>query len=511
MKRISLLALAAILSACGCAKPDNQQQTAQAPLLASVSPANGASGIAINGTQNIVFSYDQNIKASPAFEGFVSLSPGGSIDKVNAYGKDLTVTVSGLEYETRYTISVADGYVKGFRENQDAAKGVSTSFTTVEAPAPPKELPEPGVGSGGWENNTAAVLNMKYGWNLGNTLDAYNFTYNASLSWEQMQQESWIWKSTDRSTSAWETAWGQPLATRELIHMFQQAGFGVIRVPVTWAEHIDAEGNVDEAWMKRVEEVVGYVLDEGLYCILNVHHDTGTQGWLRASEAMYQKYKDVFANLWTQIALRFQDKGEKLLFEGYNEMLNMNAAWSVNAGDPALPIINKFAQLFVDTVRATGGNNAHRNLIVSTYAASTVAGVLDDFVIPVDSASDHLIAEVHSYAPYRFAFKQDDPKQQISVFDEACEREIQSIMQDIATKLMGKGVPVIVGEYGSDSSVATDTELGKQAACYVSTAKQYGICCIYWMGLSDQQDRSVPKWTKPIVKDAITAAWSQTK
>ncbi|MGM9791993.1 MAG: cellulase family glycosylhydrolase [Candidatus Cryptobacteroides sp.] len=509
MKKLSLLILSAVLSACGCAKPAEQQQSAQAPVLVSVAPENGAGGVAIDGAQNIVFSYDQNIKVHPSFEGSVSLSPSGTIDKVNAYGKDLTVTVSGLQYETKYTISITDGYVKGFRENQDAAKGVSTTFTTVGAPAPPKDIPAPGVGSGGWENNTAAVLNMKYGWNLGNTLDSYNFTYNSSLTWEQMQQESWIWKSTDRSASAWETAWGQPLATRELIRMFKQAGFGVIRVPVTWAEHIDAEGNVDEAWMARVEEVVGYVLDEGLYCILNVHHDTGTQGWLRADEAMYQKYKDVFARLWIQIAERFRDKGEKLLFEGYNEMLNMNAAWSVNGGDAALPVVNKFAQLFVDTVRATGGNNAHRNLIVSTYAGATGAGVLEDFVIPEDSASDHLIAEVHSYAPYCFAFKQDDPKQQITVFDEACEREIQGIMQDIATKLMGKGVPVIVGEYGSDSAVASDTELGKQAACYVSTAKQYGICCIYWMGLSDQKDRAVPTWTKPLVKDAIIAAWNK--
>ena len=504
-----LLILSALFIAFSCESHAEHIDKVEAPLLVSVSPENGASGIAADGSTDIVFTYNQNIKASPAFGGCITISPDAEIQKANAYGKTLTITVSGLKHETTYTLSIAPGYVKGFRENQDAAEGASTSFTTVNAPAPPKEIPEPGIGSGGWENNTAAVLNMKYGWNLGNTLDAYSFTYDASLSWEQMQQKSWIYQSGGNTTSAWETAWGQPVATRELIHMFKQEGFGVIRVPVTWAEHIDAQGNVDEAWMKRVEEVVGYVLDEGLYCVLNVHHDTGTQGWLRASDAMYDKYKDVFANLWTQIAVRFQDKGEKLLFEGYNEMLNMKAAWSVGAGDAALPVINKFAQLFVDTVRSTGGNNAHRNLIVSTYAAACGAPILEAFEIPSDSATDHLIAEVHSYAPYRFAFKQDDPSQQITVFDEACEREIQSIVKVIADKVMSKGVPVVIGEYGSDSSVATETELGKQAACYVATAKQYGICCMYWMGLSDQSDRTVPKWTKPIIKDAIKNAWDK--
>ena len=500
-KLFSILFVAAALIACG--KTEEPAGKAAGPQLVSVTPAAGSEGIAL-ANLDVVFTYDQNIKASPSFGGIVTISPSGKVEKVNAYGKTLTVTVSGLDYETEYTVKVAKSYVKGYKENQESAKAVSTTFKTIDAPAPPKEKPAPGVGSGGWENNTSAVLNMKTGWNLGNTLDSGNFTYKDDLSWDQMLANSWI----KGDITKWETAWGQPLATRELIHMFKTAGFGVIRVPVTWAEHMDNEGNVDPAWMARVEEVVNYVLDEDLYCLLNVHHDTGTQGWLRAAPAMYDKYSWLFEKLWNQIAERFKDYGEKLIFEGYNEMLNSAGAWSVGAGNAALPVINKYAQLFVDTVRKTGGNNAHRNLVVSTYAASCDVAILDAFEIPADSATDHLIAEVHSYAPYRFAFKQEDASQQITVFDDNCANELRSIVRNINDHLCSKGVPAIIGEYGSDSSTANDTELGKQAACYVSTAKSYGIACMYWMGLTDGKDRSVPKWTKPVVKDAIINAWN---
>ena len=167
-----LLILSALFVAFSCESHAEHIDKVEAPVLVSVSPENGASGIAADGSTDIVFTYNQNIKASPAFGGCITISPDAEIQKANAYGKTLTITVGGLKHETTYTLSIAPGYVKGFRENQDAAEGASTSFTTVNAPAPPKEIPEPGIGSGGWENNTAAVLNMKYGWNLGNTLDA---------------------------------------------------------------------------------------------------------------------------------------------------------------------------------------------------------------------------------------------------------------------------------------------------------------------------------------------------
>ena len=137
-----------------------------------------------------------------------------------------------------------------------------------------------------------AVKNMGLGWNLGNTLDANN------QSITDPSNDS-FWGQQDLSS---ETCWGQYLTKPELMKMMKEAGFGAIRVPVTWYNHMDKDGNVDAAWMKRVREVVDYVIDQGLYCIINVHHDTGADGngftsWIKADEANYNTNKARYEKL----------------------------------------------------------------------------------------------------------------------------------------------------------------------------------------------------------------------
>ena len=129
-----------------------------------------------------------------------------------------------------------------------------------------------------FETASTAVKNMGVGWNLGNTLDAFNQSItdvSSSAYWGQQGLES-------------ENHWGQPTTKPELMAMMKNAGFSAIRVPVTWFNHMDSEGNVDAAWMARVKEVVDCVLEQGFYCIINVHHDTGANSdevkhWLHAS------------------------------------------------------------------------------------------------------------------------------------------------------------------------------------------------------------------------------------
>ena len=164
-----------------------------------------------------------------------------------------------------------------------------------------------------FETAYQAVRNMKVGWNLGNTLDAHNGS-----------------RMTDVVQS--ETTWGQPVTKPELMQMMKEAGFGAIRVPVTWYPHMDNNNKVDAAWMKRVHEVVDYVLDAGMYCILNIHHDTGADGdghtsWLKADETVYAQQKGRFESLWRQIAEEFRDYDQRLLFESYNEMLDTYNSW----------------------------------------------------------------------------------------------------------------------------------------------------------------------------------------
>ena len=156
-----------------------------------------------------------------------------------------------------------------------------------------------------FENAHNAVSNMGIGWNLGNTLESCSHGEDDNL----------IERTTDRSVRAYETAWGQPQATRELMHKLREAGFKTIRVPVTWYPHMDSNDIVNEEWMHRVEEVVNYVLNEGMYCVLNVHHDAGDQKtcWLKADMEHIEQINKRFVRLWQQIAARFKKYDEHLI------------------------------------------------------------------------------------------------------------------------------------------------------------------------------------------------------
>ena len=352
-----------------------------------------------------------------------------------------------------------------------------------DQPAP--DPPAPGIAEDGWENAAAAVINMRTGWNLGNTLDTWG---------------SWL---DGQGIDRFETGWGQPLTRPELMQMFADAGFGAVRVPVTWRQHMDADGKVDKEWMDRVEEVVNYVLDTGMYCILNVHHDTGAEGWLRADKAVYNNTKDRFITLWEQIAVRFKDYGPKLLFESFNEMLDAGNNWNEPKAASSYTYIDNYNQDFVNTVRATGENNARRNLVINDYCASSVSRAFSAMTIPEDIASGHIIAEFHSYSPYMFAMYEGDGA--TTTWTVTCEKEVRTQIETLAGIAWSKGVPFIIGEYGS-TSARSEAEIAKQCRCYVETCKEFNAACFCWMLLSDGADRSVPKWTRPIIKDAIINA-----
>lgn len=513
MKRYPALLAFLMLLLPACGDPvDPQPEEAEAPRLFSTSPEEGTGNIT-DRSLSVVFTFDQNIKCTAQAQTAISVDGGAYIDGVNAYATQLTVTVGGLSRGKSYTLSLPAGTVQGFRANQKPSDAIQFHFSTKAAPAPPGPDPDPQ----NWENAASAALHMGIGWNLGNTLESNSGDVD----------NMWIEAFTSRSVKDYETAWGQPQATRELIHMLREEGFGAIRVPVTWYPHMGTlsvtvsndKGHwdmstwtgytLDPAWVARVKEVVGYVLDEGMYCILNVHHDTGaaSTAWLRADDAVYEATKERYKALWNQIATAFESYGQRLVFESFNEMLDKNSTWNASTA-AAHEVINKYNADFVATVRATGGKNAYRNLILNTYAASTQQAVLTAFKLPKDTVEGHLMAEVHSYAPYHFAFDTSTPKEK---FDEACENEVKGIIETLNTHLVSKGIPCVLGEFGADTGQRAETELAKQAACYVSAATKYNIPCFYWMGLTDGQDRAVPQWTKPKLKDALLKAYEDNR
>ena len=478
MKRIFgiLFTLLPLLSVCCCtSKPEPEEA---APELVSTSPENGAGGLTAL-YMDVVFTYDQVIICQEEAKKGVTIDGGAVVEKVDANGRNVTVSVSGLSRGKTYTVRLPEGLVQGYKKNQKASAAASLSFTL-------KESNQGVVPPEGWENAASAVLHMGTGWNLGNTLDANDAS----------------WKG--RSVSQFETGWGQPVTKPELFKMFADEGFGAIRVPVTWDLHMADDYTVDEAWMSRVEEVVNYVLDAGMYCVLNVHHDTGENGWLRADEKVYNETRDRFIALWRQIATRFKDYGPKLLFESFNEMLDANNRWNAPASADSYVYINKYNQDFVTTVRATGGNNSYRNLVVNDYCASSMAAAFEALEIPEDSVEGRLIAEFHSYSPYNFAM--NETSSAIQTWTDACEKEVKDQINSIATIARKKGVPAIIGEYGATAKRAAE-EIAKQATCYVKTCKENNMACFYWMLLSDAKDRDVPTWSMPVVKDAILKAY----
>jgi aryl-phospho-beta-D-glucosidase BglC (GH1 family) len=370
-----------------------------------------------------------------------------------------------------------------------------------------------------FETATRAVKNMAVGWNLGNTLDSNSGDVN----------NMWIEKWSSRSTKDYETAWGQPVTKPELMKMMKKAGFNAIRVPVTWYPHMEAKfqlngtvwnkenddigTQVQTAWMKRVHEVVDYVISQGMYCILNIHHDTGAANtaWLVASEEVYAKQKERFEAVWRQIAEEFKDYDEHLLFEGYNEMLDPYQSWcfasfgtsskyNASVAASAYNAINSYAQSFVNAVRATGGNNAQRNLIVSTYGACSGSGTwnshlqdpLKNMTLPSDQTTNHLIFEIHTYLDIKNIGN--------------TKKEVDQMIRDAKQYLAEKGAPVIFGEWGTSTENGYDNYRANMlsfAQYFVEQAKANGMGTFYWMGLSDGEHRSVPEFNQADLKDAI--------
>ena len=342
---------------------------------------------------------------------------------------------------------------------------------------------------------------MGIGWNMGNALDATNPKLLDGPG----------------TTESYETAWNNPVITRELIETVRQAGFGCIRVPVTWMNHIGPapDFRVEEAWMSRVREVVDMVLEAGLYCILNVHHDTGTNGWLHASVQHVEEVSDRFAALWRQIAERFRAYGERLAFEGFNEVLDENNNWVYPRTRSAKDAINHFNQLFVDTVRATGGPNAERCLIVTPYGATNDRSALEDLVIPTDNAKHALLAQVHYYSPNSYCFeRRGEENPQVAWAENGAREALITALQGVSELLTGKGIPTIMAEFAA-SSKNNESDRAAWTKFVVDTCAAHGVRCVWWdnggrvtsaasYGTMGLLDRYRLEWLYPDVVEALT-------
>ncbi len=303
--------------------------------------------------------------------------------------------------------------------------------------------------SEGGTSTKEIVENMKIGWNLGNTLDSHDFK---------------------DYTDDGETAWGNPKTTKQMIDAVKTAGFNTVRIPVTWADHLNGD-TIDEAWFSRVKEVVDYVIDNDMYAIINVRHDVDS--WLIVSKAQESTVKAKYVKIWEQIANKFKDYDEKLIFEGLNEPRILGSANEWTCGtEEEREVINNLLAAFVDTVRKTGGNNKTRTLLVTGNAASTDETAIKAIKIPND---DHIAVSLHAYSPYNFALNDNGT----SSFTDADKAELDKMFSLINSTFVSKGIPVIMTECGSLNKNNISDRINHMKY-YIGAAEKYGIPCCLW-------------------------------
>ncbi|MBR6705978.1 MAG: glycoside hydrolase family 5 protein [Clostridia bacterium] len=332
------------------------------------------------------------------------------------------------------------------------------------------------------------VSSIHAGWNLGNSLDAMK---RGAIPGEVVPPREA------------ETAWHNPPVDRELIRAVRDAGFDAVRLPVTWVQHMDRDGKADPAWMDRVAGVAGWILDEGMACFLNVHHDAGAHGWLQATERCHDAYGGLFEGLWRQIAERFHDTGEGLVFEAFNEMLDGRESWSQTPYDDAYEACNRWTRRFVETVRSAGGENRRRLLSLQTYSAGHTARTLEAFRLPADPAPGRIILQVHNYDPQSFCWMKTAEGRE-NWGGEADEKQIEDLMECLSAFSEKHDAPLVIGEFGSEDK-GNEAARERHAAFFVSKAGDRGIPCFWWdCGRFALFDRNSARVIHPGIVRALT-------
>ena len=345
------------------------------------------------------------------------------------------------------------------------------------------------------------VSSLKAGWNLGNTFDAYD-DGNTSLGLKL------------------ETYWCGAKTTPELFRALKKAGFNLVRIPVSWHNHlIDSDYTVDPAWMARVKEVAQYAADEGLYFIINIHHDN-QEKYFYPDSAHYEQTEKYLTAIWKQMAEAFADFDEHCILESMNEPRLVGTkyewSWSNAVSDCRLSAkyINQLNQKFVDIVRGSGGNNATRYLAVPAYCASPWNAADQAFQLPEDIADNRIIVAAHAYTPYNFALNLQSKDRTFDIEkDQNKKGEIASFMNALYNRFIKNGIPVMMDEFGALDKDGNLQDRVNFTSYYVASASARGITCVWWDNHGFTGDgerfglirRNTLEWVYPDIALAIQA------
>ena len=271
-----------------------------------------------------------------------------------------------------------------------------------------------------------ASARMSPGINIGNTLD---------------------------NTTTWETGWGNPPVTKEYVASLARIGFKTVRLPVAWNTYA-VDGRVQPDKFQRVAEIVNWITGAGMFCVLNIHWDGG---WIDSGKkenfpttfaTFSPQAETLFRAYWEQIATFFAGKNEKLIFEGLNEETNFSNEGSVQKAYATLTRVN---QLFIDTVRKTGGNNAKRLLVVTGYNTDIAKTCEKEYKMPKDTLPQRLFISVHDYTPWQFCGMTEDADwgKMMNTWGTAEDvKQLEGLFDKMQAFSTRNDTPSFIGEFG---------------------------------------------------------------
>lgn len=437
----------------------------------SIKGAEISGTVKVQQTANDLLQIEQRDYTLPGEGGEFSVQMQTTGDCQVTIGADWIKRVESRSVESRTMTFVANQNASG--EKRTATISFTLDNLTESVTVTQEAISIPEADKTGMEHDAAELMkNIKIGWNLGNSLEA----------------------------TGSETAWGNPATTLAMINKISEMGFNAVRIPCAWNQYLSDESTyeIKTSWLQRVKEVVDYCIQNNLYVILNIHWDGG---WLENdipngySETVNTKQ----SVLWKQIATYFRDYDEHLIFAGCNEP-NVE-----NADD--MSVLLKYEQTFVDAVRATGGKNVYRNLIVQGPATDIDKTMQYMNTLPVDATPNRLSVEVHYYSSWKFCGMEKDESWGKAFYfwgaenkkyatgtyegrwDNTCgEDYIQAQFKKLKERFTDKGIPVVIGEFAairrtlSDEQAQKGHDLSRAAfdKCVVREAKAHGLVPFYW-------------------------------
>lgn len=335
------------------------------------------------------------------------------------------------------------------------------------------------------------VRDMGIGINLGNTYESCG---------------DWIAQWGDGTPESYETAWGSPIITQEMIQGYADEGFGVLRVPVAWSNMMGENYTISQDYLGAVREVIDWALDCDLYVIMNLHYDSG---WIENMPTDKENCMEKYSAIWTQLCSEFQDYGDHLIFESQNEELGWSSLWNrwggTNGKAESYALVNEVNQTFVDIVRSSGGNNEKRHLLISGYNTDIELTCDALFEMP-DDPENRCAVSVHYYTPSDFAILEENAdwgKVRSTWGTDADFAELNRNMDMLKTTFIDNNIPVIIGEYGCPKNNKDEDSVRLFLSSVCETAYENQLCPVLWDITGLHYDRDTCRMIDPQLKSAF--------